>query len=110
MGKYVPNRAGFTRLATGRKVRQHMLEIGEYWATELRASAPHDTGAYASNITVHAITAEVKGLPRAGVQITARVSYASALEHGNTHIKNPPRPMTKLLDRIRAADPKHQVR
>jgi len=110
MGRYKPNKAGFTRLATGRTVRQHMLEIGEYWAAELRASAPHVHGNYANSITVQAVIVEVKKLPRVGAQITAGVDYASVLEHGSAHVRNPPRPMTKLLDRIRAADPKHQVR
>lgn len=83
-----------------------MLAVGEYWANDLRAAAPRGpSGDYANSITVHSVTEEVNGLSRVGVQITANVLYAAILEVGAKHIPNPPRPLTKLLDRIQAADP-----
>lgn len=122
MARYVENKAGFSRLAVGPKVREHMQKVGEFWASQLRASAPRsrigdksgaDARHYADSISVNAVIALVgrkSPLPRAGVHIVADVPYASVLEHGNAHVKNPPRPMGHLLDRIRAADPNHRAR
>jgi hypothetical protein len=104
MGTYLPSSAGFTRLACALTVSSHMRRIGKHWARELRATAPRGpTGDYAANITVHTLT--VGRRPRAAVQITANAPYSAILEVGSKHIQDPPRPMTKLLDRIQAADP-----
>lgn len=113
MAVYQPNEAGFTLLATSPKVRKHMLFIGEYWASELRVVAPRGVDSnvykYADSITVDSLIVEIgreKKLPRGAAQITANVPYASVLEVGaKDKFVNPPRPMTKLLDRMQAADP-----
>jgi hypothetical protein len=110
MGVYQPDAAGFTRLATSRRVSQHMTQVvGRYWADELRALAPtlfkRNTGEYVDSITVSAITVTINGLPRAAVEIAANTPYAAILEIGSADILVPPRPLTKLLDRIEDADP-----
>jgi len=122
MARYVENKQGFSRLAVGPKVREHMLKVGEFWASQLRASAPRSRpGAksgqnaqhYADNIRVSAVIVGIgkkNPLPRAAVHIVATVPYASVLEHGNARIQNPPRPLGHLLDRIRAADPDNRAR
>jgi hypothetical protein len=119
MGIYKPNSVEFNRLAHSPRLKKHMLAIGEYWANELRASAPRgktgevDATHYADSIDVVAVTVLIgKMFPlfRVGAQITANVPYAAILEVGAKHIPNPPRPMTKLLDRMQAADPKKAKR
>lgn len=111
MGAYKPDAKGFTELALGRGVRAHMLLVGEYWARKPRTFRPvGGTGEYADSVTVEAVTVSVRGRPRIGVEIAANVSYAAALEVGNAHDPNPPRPLSKLLDHIRAADPRHHGR
>lgn len=122
MARYVENKQGFGRLAVGPKVRQHMQMVGEFWASQLRAAAPRsapgrksgkDVQHYADNIRVDAVIVEIgkmSPLPRAGVHIVVNVPYASVLEHGNARIQNPPRPLGRLLDRIRAADPNYRAR
>lgn len=117
--RYVENKAGFTKLALGPRVREHMRDVGEFWAAQLRANAPRsapgrksgpDVQHYADNIRVVPVTVAVAQLPRAAVHIVADLPYASVLEHGNGHVKNPPRPLGHLLDLIRAADPNRKVR
>lgn len=122
MARYVENKAGFGKLAVGLKVREHMQRVGEFWAGQLRVSAPRskiggksgsDARHYADSISVKPVIVAIgkkSPLPRAGIHIVADVPYASVLEHGNAHVKNPPRPMGHLLDRIRAADPHHRAR
>lgn len=108
MAVYVPDKAGFTRLATSQGVRKHMLFIGNYWAAELRTLAPtlfeHNTGEYVGSIKVRSITVSIGKLPRAAVEISANTRYAAILEIGSHDIDYPPRPLTKLLDRIEDAD------
>lgn len=117
MARYVPNKAGFNRLAVGSQVREHMQKVGEFWAAQLRASAPRSSGEkrgrhYTDSISVKSVVLVLGRTPRrrAGVHIVASVPYASVLEHGNARIQNPPRPLGHLLDRIRAADPHHRAR
>jgi hypothetical protein len=122
MARYVENKAGFSKLAMGPKLREHMQKVGEFWASQLRTAAPRSrtgdkTGAdarhYADSISVKSVVVGIgkkSPLPRAAVHIIADVPYASVLEHGNAHVKNPPRPMGHLLDRIRAADPDNRAR
>jgi hypothetical protein len=110
MARYEPDYAGFTKLATSRRVSTHMTHVvGRYWAEELRALAPtlfeRNTGEYVRSITVEAAEVEIKGLPRAAAIIAANVPYATVLETGSKDILVPPRPLTKLLDRIEDADP-----
>jgi hypothetical protein len=78
--------------------------VGRFWADELRASAPHDSGDYAESVDTEPVTVTIKGLPRAGVRISANTRYAAILEIGSHDIDVPPRPLTKLLDRIEQAD------
>ena len=114
MARYEENKSGFQKLALSRKLRQHMVNVvGEFWANELRQyRPPGGSGEYADSITVDGVVEAIGSPPleRVGVQITAHVEYASVLEHGNDHVKNPPRPLGHLLDRIRAADPNHKAR
>ncbi|MBB1153518.1 HK97 gp10 family phage protein [Amycolatopsis dendrobii] len=110
MARYEPDSAGFTRLATSRRVSRHMTGVvGRYWADELRALAPtlfhRNTGEYIDSITVEPTVVEINGLPRAAVIIAANTRYAAILEIGSKDIDVPPRPLTKLLDRIEDADP-----
>ncbi|WP_372663547.1 hypothetical protein [Amycolatopsis kentuckyensis] len=109
MARYEPDSAGFTKLATSRRVSRHMTNVvGQYWADELRALAPtlfeRNTGEYIRSITVEATVVEINGLPRAAVIIAANTPYATVLETGSPDILVPPRPLTKLLDRIEDAD------
>lgn len=120
MARYVENKRGFGKLAMGPKVREHMQTVGEFWASQLRATAPRtrmksgdDARHYADSVSVNAVIVNIgkkSPLPRAAIHIVVSVPYASVLEHGNAHIKNPPRPLSHLLDRIRAADPNRRAR
>lgn len=120
MAVYKPDAKGFTELALSSGVRRHMLLVGEYWARkprEFNRAGPlpgpvriDDGQKYADSITVEAVTVSIRGRPRIGVEIAANVSYAAVLEVGNSHDPNPPRPLSKMLDHIRAADPRHHGR
>jgi hypothetical protein len=107
MGVYQPDEKGFTELALGPKMHEFIMAAGEHWAAELRASAPRDPpeNEYVNSITVEAVPVFIKGRARVAAEIKANVLYAAILEVGSKHIQDPPRPMTKLLDRIQAADP-----
>lgn len=106
MGVYRPNKTGIPKLAVSRKLSRHMVDvIGRYWAEQLRSLAPHESGEYSASITVEKVTATVDRLARVGVRIAANVEYAAILEVGSQDILVPPRPLTKLLDRIEDADP-----
>lgn len=106
MAVYQPDRKGFTQLATSRRVAKHMRFVGEHWAAELRQfRPPGGTGDYADSVTVEPVTVSINGLPRAAVEIAANTPYAAILEIGSHDIDVPPRPLTKLLDRIEDADP-----
>lgn len=110
MAVYQPNSQGFTRLATSRRVSRHMVGVvGAHWADELRGLAPslfdRNTGGYVRSITVRPTVVTINGLPRAAVEIAANAPYAAILEIGSHDIDVPPRPLTRLLDRIEDADP-----
>lgn len=110
MARYEPSYTGFSKLATSRRVSTHMTHVvGRYWAEELRALAPtlfkENTGDYGRSVTVEAIDLVIAGLPRAAARIAVNVSYATVLETGSKDILVPPRPLTKILDRIEDADP-----
>jgi hypothetical protein len=107
MAVYQPDSEGWDALANGEQVKEHMLVVGKTWAEDLRAEAPRDTGRYAEHITVHLDTVRVARHRRPAAVITADTPYAAILEVGTHGMTDPPRPLTKLLDRIDAADPRH---
>ncbi len=106
--RYQPNAKGFTALATGPEMAAHMRLVGNHWANDLRAQAPVESGEYKSSIDVSVVNSLIRHLPRVATRITANTPYAATLEWGNRHMRTPPQPLTKLVDRIQAADPRRR--
>lgn len=111
MGRYVPNQAGFNRLATSQRMRKIMKKLGESGAEFVRGIAPRGQGPgagdYADSVTARTYIALVgkKKLPRAAVRIAVSVPYAKYHETGAKRIPHPTRPLTRLKDILDAADP-----
>lgn len=112
MARYVRNKIGFDHLATGEEVHRFAGEVGEVYSDVLRDIAPigkpprdPHPGLYKASIgSGTAIVALPQG-PRWAATISAHVRYAAALEYGSVSVPDPPRPLTKLLDIVDAADP-----
>lgn len=99
MAVYVADHVGFARLMKSDEiaiaVRVKAVEI----MARMRATAPRDTGAYASNFSVES-GLDLVNQDRGVSFIINDSDYATALEVGSWNIKNPPRPMARVLEEI----------
>lgn len=108
MGRFVADDAGFDRWATGADVERFIRAVGDYWAGRLLFIAPDVTGEYKRSIEVSTMNSLVRSKPRVSARITVATRYAAALEYGSAEVRNPPRPLTRLLDRMHEADPRYR--
>jgi hypothetical protein len=100
MATYRFNRTEFARMMKSPMVDRFMRKSGNEAADDLRATAPRRTGRYAASIRVEAGVDRLRR-DRAAVFVIADNDHARLLEVGSRTNKNPPRPLGKLLDRIR---------
>lgn len=110
MARYERNHRGMDQLGTSRRVAAHMRRVGGMWKEKLEATAPRETGEYIRSLSVDNEIVTIRddrgrAMPRWAVNINATARYAAALEYGSADVPSPPRPLTKLLDEINAADP-----
>lgn len=97
MARYEANHFAFARFMKSDDVGQYMKKEAERLAAHLRATAPKQTGTYASNFKVET-GLDVLRKDRSAAYVINDTRYATALEVGSWVIKNPPAPMTKALD------------
>lgn len=102
MAVYKPNHVEFGRLMRRRDVENLVRRKAVAAARELTAWATEHavTGNYARSISVHT-GRDLRKRDRAAAFIVVSTAYATALEVGSHNIRNPPRPMSRLLDQIR---------
>lgn len=101
MARYEANHFAFARFMKSDDVGQYIKREAERLAAHLRAVAPRSntktSGTYASNFKVET-GLDVRKNARSAAFIINDTRYATALEVGSWVIKNPPAPMTKVLD------------
>jgi hypothetical protein len=112
MARYVRDDKGFDLLAISSEVHGFAHEVGEFYADVLRSIAPVGTppqdkhpGLYKASIETDTEIVHLPYGPRWAADIVAPVPYATVLEVGSATVPNPPRPLTRLLDIVDAADP-----
>lgn len=100
MATYEADHIKFRRLMKSDEVGDHMKREAERLAAHLAGSAPHVTGAYASNFKVET-GLDLMRRDRSAAFVYNDSRYATALEVGSWNIRNPPMPMTRALDAFR---------
>lgn len=106
MGRYVASDSGWNAWATGEDMERFIRARGEEWADRLKQIVGRRTGTYVRSIQVTTHNSLIRSKPRVAARITATARYAAALEYGNSRMPNPPKPLTRLLDEMQAADPR----
>lgn len=97
MAKYRPNEFEFRRYMKSDDIGRFIKDEAERLAAHLRVTAPRQTGAYASRFRVET-GLDLRRRDRSAAFVINDSDYATALEVGSWVIKNPPRPMTRVLD------------
>lgn len=112
MARYSRDKKGFDLLATSEEVRHFVNEVGTVYLGVLRSYAPEGTpprdphpGLYKASLDATTEVVELPLGPRWAAVIGAHTRYSAALEYGSKSVPNPPRPLTRLLDIVDAADP-----
>jgi hypothetical protein len=101
MAVYRANHVGFARLIQAPAIRRHVRSRAEAFANELRqwATTHARSGEYARSVRVELGRDILKG-NRPAAFVVANTDYATALEVGSHNIRNPPRPITEILERF----------
>lgn len=99
MAEYQADHVGFARLMKSDEVGRVVQREAEYLAAHLRATAPRDTGEYASKFYVES-GLDILEQDRSASFVINDSRQATALEVGSWNIRNPSMPMTKALQGI----------
>lgn len=115
MARYVWDKKGFDALATSEEVHRLAHEVGDGYLEVVRSYAPMGdpsgdphSGLYKASLDADTTIVHLPLGPRWAAVIAAHTSYATWLERGSKTVPNPPRPLTKLLDIVDAADPNEE--
>lgn len=104
MAVYQADHVGFARLMLSDEIGDMVERKAHELAAEMRATAPRGkTGVYATRFQVDTGVDIVRGERRAAF-VSNDSRQATALEVGSWNIKNPPMPMTRVLQRSSALD------
>ncbi len=102
---------GFDLLAVSPEVHRYAHDVAEFYKDVVKSYAPvggkgdPHPGLYRDSLDADTQIVELPYGPRWAAVIVAPVPYATVLEVGSATVPNPPRPLTKLLDIVDAADP-----
>lgn len=102
MATYQADHVGFARLMLSREIGNLVERRAQEIAAVMRAEAPRQTGLYASNFTVQT-GLDVVHQTRRAAYVVNDTRYATALEVGSWSIRNPPKPMTGVLQQLAVA-------
>lgn len=95
MAEYRPDYRAFAKFMKSQQVHKIVNGAARNGANFLRSIAPVDEGNYKSSISVES------GLSITGDRVAAFVvvndASAAPMELGNKHIKNPPKPLGKMI-------------
>jgi hypothetical protein len=102
MAIYRPNNIEFGKMMKSDMIGQYVKDEAERLAAHLRATAPRGTepksgNRYADNFRVET-GLDIRKRDRSAAFVINDSRYAVVLEVGSWNIKNPPAPMTKVLD------------
>ena len=103
MAVYEANHIEFGKFMLSRGIGDLVEDHAERLAAEMRATAPRVTGVYASKFSVES-GLDVVNEDRRAAFVVNDARQATALEVGSYNIKNPPMPMTRVLQRNDALD------
>lgn len=106
MAVYEADHVGFARLMLSDEIGDTVRRRADEIAVEMRVSAPRGRRPrvgpeYASRFTVES-GLDVVNEDRRAAFVINDAPYATALEVGSWNIRNPPMPMTRVLQRLGA--------
>jgi len=106
VARYKPNEKNFQKLLMGKPAYKAAHRKARVGKNILESVAPVDSGEYLRSIHLEfgVVPKRRRANARVAFWIVADAPHAAAIEFGNKHIKNPPRPMQKTLEALRAMD------